>query len=494
MKSGTRNIIICAACAAVLGGTVAVLSLSGGGSPSSSSASSTASIELVSKKNEDVASMKVTNKKGSYTLVPIQAASASSSSTDLTSGSSSSESSSVTYTVQELGGCPIDTSETGTVVKNGFSLVATKNLGTVSNLQDYGLKDPQATVNVSFKDGSSFNYKIGSATVADSSSYYMCAENSSNVYVASVDAGLLEDAKYFVSKQILSIVDSSSNGANSSADFDRITFSGSNFPQAVKLEKSGDELAVTSPLKCDADTDTLGTVETALTSLTAESVAAVNTDAASLKAYGLDKPVTVAEYTVNKKSYKLMVGAKKDKDYYVMLDGVNVVYNVAADNISSLAQLSPFGIRSKMILVPNITTVKSIEFNSNGKTDTVNVTRTENTASSTEKQKVYNYKVTGDNSKQLDYDKNYKNLYGKVISITLLNQTDQKPSGSPVFTVKYSYFDKPGTDTVEFYKTDTRRYTATVNGTVYGVVVSDGVDSAIQYVTKFENGETIPES
>ena len=150
MKSSTRNIIVVGAAAVVLGGAVFALNKTGGGPPGSSSAgSSSAAIQLISKKSEDITSMKVTNKKGGYTLVPLPSGSfgsVSSSSASSGAAASSGTSSSVNYTVRELSGCPVNTGETSTVVQNGFSLSATKNIGKTSSLENYGLKDPQATV------------------------------------------------------------------------------------------------------------------------------------------------------------------------------------------------------------------------------------------------------------------------------------------------------------------------------------------------------------
>ena len=239
MKSSTRNIIVVGAVAVVLGGAVFALNKTGGGSSSgsSSTASSEAAIQLISKSSDNVASMKVTNKKGSYTLVPLPSGSLGTS----TSSASSGASSSVTYTVQELNGCPVNTGETGSAVQNGFSLSATKNLGKVSSLADYGLKNPQATIEVTFKDGTTYGYKIGNVTATDSSAYYMCGLESDNVYVVSVDAGLLEDANYFVTKDMLTISASSSSttstdSSSSANDFTKISLSGKNFPKGVTFE------------------------------------------------------------------------------------------------------------------------------------------------------------------------------------------------------------------------------------------------------------------
>ncbi len=100
------------------------------------------------------------------------------------------------------------------------------------------MTDPQATVEVTFKDGSTYGYKIGNATATDSSAYYMCGLESNNVYVVNVDAGLLEDANYFVTKSMISLSGGSNaaaatNNSSSPNDFSLIALSGKNFPQAT---------------------------------------------------------------------------------------------------------------------------------------------------------------------------------------------------------------------------------------------------------------------
>jgi hypothetical protein len=473
MKTGTRNLVIVASCIVVLGGAAAALTLTGGGNGKSSSSSSSApTIDLVSKKSEDIVSMSVKNKKGSYTLIPVVKTvvpSASSGASSSTSGVAETD-----YTIKGLEDAPVDYTAAAQVIQDGFSLVATQNLGTVSNPQEFGLTDPQATVEVSFKDGSSYNYKIGNALPTDSSSYYMSGEDSNNVYVVSVDSGILEDANYFIKKELLNI--QSSTGEN---DFTTITLSGKNYPQPIVFKKTGTTEEMVFPIKADPDINNYGTLKTALTSLAATSVVKTNPTAADLKAYGLDQPAAIAEFTVNSASYKVLLGAKKDSGYYAMLDKVNVVYEVSADSVSAWAQASTFSLRSKIIYLPNITTVKSIAVTRNGTKTALNVARTKDESKSTQDQPEYTYKVTSSGGKAVDYDNAYKTFYQNLIGMELLEQASTKPAGQPDYTIEYQYFDQSTIDKIEFYKNGDRRYTAVFNGQVEGNVTSPDLDKIV---------------
>jgi hypothetical protein len=484
MKSNIRNLVIVAVCIVVLGGALLALKLTGNDKAASSSASSTASIELVSKKSEDVVSMNVVNRKGSYTLVPVKTPKTSSASSGASSSASSS--SEPVYTVKELGGCPINTSATESVVKNGFSLVASKNLGTVSSLAEFGLSDPQATVKVQFSDGSSYDYKIGKTSATDSSAYYMCGLNSDNVYIVSVDQGLLENAGYFVSKDILAITNKSGDN-----NFTKITLSGANYPQPIAFSVYKTGLKISSPASWEADSSALSDLKSALSTLTASSVEAVDPDAAALTKYGFDSPAAVAQFSVNGANYTISAGAKDGDSYYVMLGGVNVVYKAASDSIRAWALQNLYGLRSKTILAPDVETVKSLTVTAGSSKNVLNLTRSKNEKQSTEDKTYYDYKVTGNDGKSLNYDKNYKNFYTKLTGVSILQEASEKPSGSPVLTVQYQYFDDSKTDAVEFYQSGDRRYTAVLNGQVFGIVTQDDLDTITGDIAALESGKTV---
>ena len=466
MKRSTRNVVIVAACAVALGTALVVLQHTGGENASSSSVSSSTDIQLISKQSSDVVSMKVTNQKGSYTIIPVTTrnlASAASGSVSSAASSSSASTATTTYTVEELGGYPVDTSAATSVMQNGFSLSATKSIGTVSDLSTFGLENPQATVEVKFKDGSTFGYKIGNATATNESAYYMCGDKTDSVYIVNVDAGLLEPVTYFLDKEMISVktaASASSSDSASSGDysFTRIALSGTAYPGGVVMEMKDGALAIVSPDEYEVDSDNLQTLETPLTSLTADEAVAYDPDAAALKKYGLDKPTAVAEYSVNKENHKLVVGAKNGSQYYVMADDKNVVYSVASDSISGLATQSPYALRSKLVFLPNIKTVKTMTVTNGGK--------------------------------KLDYE-SFRGMYENVISIALYDDKTVKPSGKPAASLEYGYFDKSGGDVIQFYDAGDRRYTIVKNGKIFGTCTQTVLQSALQKVDDFAAGKKV---
>ena len=248
---------------------------------------------------------------------------------------------------------------------------------------------------------------------------------------------------------------------------------------------------LTSPVSAQTDTEKLGAVETALTTLTADSVEAVNPGAAALKGYGLDKPAAVAEFTVNRGNYKLLVGARKDSNYYVKLDKVDAVYLVKAESVDAWVKTNAFALRSKTLLVPDIAAVKSLSVDAGGTVQTFAVARTKDEKKSTEDKIQYTYQVTGAGNKKLDYEKNYTAYFDQVTGVQLLEAAGTNPSGTPALKLEYTYFDRSGTDTVAFYKNGDRLYLAAVNGSVYGVVTEDDVQKIISGAKALQAGKAL---
>lgn len=72
-------------------------------------------------------------------------------------------------------------------------------------LSEYGLDKPVATVSVMYEDGEIYDYYIGNAVNGKSNKYYMCAKDSSNVYVIMIESGMLGATDHLLNKTIFSI-------------------------------------------------------------------------------------------------------------------------------------------------------------------------------------------------------------------------------------------------------------------------------------------------
>ena len=74
----------------------------------------------------------------------------------------------------------------------------------------------------------------------------------------------------------------------------------------------------------------------------------------------------------------------------------------------------------------------------------------------------------------------FNNYFQNVAYTQRIDLKADKPSGTPLFTVKYTYADKDGVDTVCFYPADASgKCVATLNGTVMGKVYEGRVKNLI---------------
>ena len=64
---------------------------------------------------------------------------------------------------------------------------------------------PAATVSVTYEDGEVYDYYIGNAVNGKNNKYYMCAKDSSNVYVIMIESDMLGTTDNLLNKTIFSI-------------------------------------------------------------------------------------------------------------------------------------------------------------------------------------------------------------------------------------------------------------------------------------------------
>lgn len=489
MKPATRNLLILGVCIVALGGVLAALMLTGGTTEASTTASSSQDIALLNREEAEVASIEVTNTNGVFTIVPSEeqpedsaagtsSAVLSSESTESASAVSSESEPEIHFTIQELEGLPQDSYAVKTAAQGGWQLFATKKIGTVSNLTDFGLSTPQATVKVTFKNGDTYGYEIGNASVEDSTAYYVRGQTGEDIYVASVPMAYLQDKTGFLSRQVL---DFSSLKADAAAPFRKLVLSGTAVAEPITLQQGeGTLYLMTEPKRMEADSETVTSLTDLLSYLTAGGVEALHPDADALREYGLENPANVVQMTTaDGTEYTLKAGAEKDGNRMVMLDGVDIVYRIMDDSLIPWTSLTePFDVQSKVLLTRNVEAVQtlSIELDSS-ETYRWNVTRTKDEEKSTDDTTYYNYTVADASGTTKDYTA-FTNLYQVLTSETVLEDAgDTEPTGTPLFRAVVEYYDGALTNTLEFYSDGERNCVVVLDDVVRGSVPRGDIDT-----------------
>lgn len=484
MKQATKNLLLVGAVLVVLGGAFAALKLTDKQPEAESSAPDDTAISLLSKQIDDVQSMQVTNKNGGFIILP-------KTKEQVTSAGTSTQ---TTYTVQGLEGLPLYETAAENVVKDGFSLVASKNVGNVSSLSDYGLDHPTAEIRVNFKDGTSFDYLLGSEA-AGSDGYYMAGKDSDNVYVVSVDSGMFNGTKDFVKKELYSLTDATS-GQETQA-IKAISIDSPHLNEQLAVTSDGNTVTVSDgKQKLSVDDEQYSALATAISTITADEVEAIHPTAEDKKKYGLDVPYLTLTFTAGSAKHTLKAGSTQNGMRYLMADDINAIFGLKEETAKVWATATMFSLRTKFVQIPGIADVSGLDVTAGGKTYTFEKTRTRNTEKSTADSEVFDYAVTC-NGKALTYEPNFQKFYQNIVAVQVLEEANADSDGVatamnslPVYTVRFRFYDaakKPVT--VQYYTAGDRRCLAVVDGIPQGLVTETNITSLVSdAATAAENG------
>lgn len=476
MKKNTRYILITLIVAVVLGGAITALLLTQPeteeDSSSTSSTSSSTDISVFSYEDADIASITVKNPDGELKVLTRTETVEASSSED--ESSSETEEKTVFY-LDGIDEALQSTSSVATLAGYGTSLSATSEIGNKDDLSlaEYGLDSPEVTVTTVLKDGTETSYSVGNESPL--SGYYILYGD--KVYVALVSENLYKTPLDFVTTTVLTITPPESEDSSTEAtnEYTSFAFSGTNFPQEVKIVPDTESLTssfkLTEPYEVSVNTTTMQNIMTSVESLTASSVAAVDPTEEQLEEYGLKDPAVRMSFTVNGESYTLLSGKVENSNQYVMLDGVNVVYVFSEDAVSAWADATLFTVRDSFVWLQMITDVSKLTVETPDKTDVFTLTRTENEESSTEDNTVYDYSVKGTDGQDITYQDVFTTYYQTIIGVQLLDETTETTvSGDPMLRVTYEFYEGGAPKVVEFYSVGNRRCLVKVDNEVVGVV------------------------
>ncbi len=393
-----------------------------------------------------------------------------------------------------------------------------KDLGEVDDFAQYGLNTPQASVTVTYYDGSTKAFEVGDMT-PDQSGCYFREKDGKRLYIQSLDetAVLLQKPLDYISTTVLAQpeVKASAQG-ETEVVLRKMSLSGDvrkDKPFAFRLVTSEDSDAyiyysyiITEPFTKGANSS----YDTALggfTQLEAVSVINVAPSAADLKAYGLDTPYSVANFTLSSRTtvsmetadgntvsnttYKdleehtVFVGNKNDAYYYVRIDDNPIVYMVDADKLP-FAEMQYDDLADTLLFLEDIAQMGSFRVTLPEKETVFQLAHDDSSMDSKKNLTVTAGGKTYDTMNFRYLIQNFMNItrYGSLstdvsglaqkmeIAITRRNET------TPVLTVK-------------FYEVSGNQYAVVLsNGEKYQVKASD-VKNAIAQYENYLAGKTV---
>lgn len=466
MSKQLRRIVVAVCVVGALLAATLLLYLLPGGKSASSGSSSGSKISLLSLKSNDIQSMHVQNKSGSYTITRTG--------TD-------------TYSIDALKEAPLNLTNLKTRLSAVAGLSATLEVAkNVTDLSAYGLDNPSATIGITTAAGKSYTIKIGNETPT-SSGYYVLKPGTSDVYVSTSfsDYQFTGAATDYASTTVAAV--------STSANITRYVLGGTARSKPITIDVTAEtssagstasasttySYAVTQPLKYDANDTNAGKITTGIQALSATEVADVDVSASTLAKYGLQNPAYTLTYTVDGKDTTISFGnVTTNETVYVMISGKAAVYLVNTTAVEFYNyQLSD--ILSTLVYHHAIDDLKTMTVEADGKSHT------------------YTFSGSSDDLVVKEGDKklsatNFTNFYQNVISVTSAGTADAPAAGTQsALTFTYTYRDSSGKDTVTFLPMGNDQYFAEVNGEGACYVAKSQISSLMQLADDVSAGKTV---
>ena len=430
---------------------------------SSSSETSSTSVKLVSLSSEEVASVQVSRSEGGYTLRQKNGEA----------------------TIDGLEGLPLDSDRTKSVITQAASMTAKEMVDeNPSSLGLYGLDRPNYSLTVTKTDGSAFTLEFGLASSASYGTYVKLAD-AKEVYVVYTSdlTSFSYSTEDFVSKKIIPSL-------SENADFTRISYSGTNYPEPLVIEKHNfDEdndstysyftYAVTSPSLKPVDAESILTQVDKILETAAETVLVGNYTDEDLAKYGLDQPdarieVTFSEEFEEDTVFSFLLSFQ-DNTVYAICNDVPIIYTLSkADWMNMRYQDAVHG----LFLLPSIYDISRATVQTGGKS--------------------YRFDVSGEKSENVSYEGRLidKTAFSKFYQLLIGAShdgnyvPDAQPEGEPLLTITFDYRNDSESDTLQFYDAGVRKLYVAVNGKIEFTMMSSYLEKVQKACEQVINGET----
>lgn len=489
MKKTTRNILIMLAILVVLGGAAALLLLNPAqteddASSGTSSLSSASTIELLSVKPTNLASVTVENQEGGFVIEPVEGE----------------DESTVSFTIPQYQDYDLNTTQVASVVSTLSAITASRELGEQEELAPFGLSGEEgAKLTLKYLDGGEDSLVVGNQAGETVGRYVLYKDN---VYIVSGLSEMIFNSVFnFFNTQLYTVADRmeetvDSEGSITEAAGEDILYSmklsGTNFPEPIELEYNENKTSgylITSPVLAESGTTKFNDMLTGLKTLAATSVADAGLSDEKLEQYGLKDYAARIEFDLNGEEHTITVSeADGNGKRYLLADDKDVVYRIDTATVDGWADAELMDLRMSYIWLPNIMNVSALSINAGG--DTVYSyanERTVNEEKSTESSTTYDLTVKNAAGEDIDYT-TYQTFYKQLIAMAVLSVKEAEYGDEAVYSVTYSYFSGDESDTIAFYRLEGQdRYAAELNGQYSGLVRKSDLDSLIALLPELDN-------
>ena len=493
MNSKLTGIIVTGVLAASLGGVLLFLEKTGGNNDSSSQDESSSSVvinkrentktQIVDRSEDEVESIAVENKNGSFTL------------TRNKSGKSK-------WEIAELDGLTLGLSECNSLADCAATL---KSFDTVEedakDLSKYGFNDPNGKFTVKFNDGETRTFIIGDYLPKSERYLYVYEEGTTTVYqvLGNYVSYMIEAKEAYVNRVLISQPSNDSypeygtlTVKRKDAGYDVVIVNDDKEEGAVSAQ------VMTSPVYGYLNVTQSTDYSHGMWGLTANMAEVLKPDDKALEEYGLKDPAAVITLVGDGYDYKLCVGNAvhvKDEEgndmdeiayYYCTIEGVNgmdCIFSVSASSLPWMSQ-NPSDILSSLMTFNYIKDVGEVVITKPSGTDNIKLTY------DTSAEDVSAAELNG---KALNVD-SLKTFYEYLLTCPTSEIYFEEPDDSAfIMKIEIKRYDGGG-DTLEFYTDTGRRTIVKLNGVTSYRIESKWITQFEENIKALEEGRTIGET
>ena len=480
MRKQMKSLTIALACLVVLAGVlVAVRFLLKGSEPQGDDPLGNVDelINVVSGSSEDIENITVKNPSGQYKVIYRKD----------TSGAK------VWYIEELLEAQPV-TGSGNAVASACANINAEEKFEDVTDLAQYGLDSPGATVDMKYSDGSSRTVYFGSAVPSDGGYYMNTSEDKGTVYVLSASSSnvFFRSLGDFLNLQLTAYEDAVMAGIT------RFQMEGALLAEPIDIVKPSEESEIAklgfnlydivSPIQMEMKADVTTNLTRALMGVTAQSVVAVHPTEEELATYGMDEPQYALTVTHPDWEEPLVLKTSRVNGVtYLMKNREPVIFSMGSAGVLWHGwQLEDM--MSNMVLMPRLGDLKTVRVTLEGTTYEFAVETAISEEKGTEGQMMPT-RITLD-GQELDLG-NFKVFYQLMLNCIVNSRSDGAETGeAAVLTYEYVYTNGKS-DVVEFIPAGNRRMYLALNGAPDYFIKDTYYDKVVEELPKLLNDQQV---
>lgn len=423
------------------------------------------------------------------------------------------------YCVEAYADLPVDESAVDVLLDAVTTITPSSQLKTVADdMTAYGFDSDSTKVSVTYKDGETFAFELGDAAATGTGVYFR-KSNDTAVYLmaTSFASTFAEPSTYYVGR-VLTVTPTLRENDSGTAQMTKLVMTGPDRePLTIRYKRASDPSALTmlcshlieTPYLAACNYTVLSKWQTAFNALLATEVVYAHPTAAEKKAVGLNAPSLTAKLTLgvvtsskdadgnttgteiyNTTTYTLYFGStNEDGDYYVQLEGTDVVYLVAASD-APFADVTLDDVIWETLMESKIVDVKRISISAARGDYVFDLTHTDD--------EDHNLLVSMNGDSEFDAE-NFRTYYGLLVSLDRYigvdkNEADAflKNKPEPVFEVSFEHLDGH-VDAATVYTYDVNRsLVVKPDGRMY-LVKTAGVETLLRQLDNVVTGKTVAE-